>query len=158
MIIGIGSDISDVRRIAKVIERHGERFLDRIFTDDRARQGGQAAQPRRDLRQALRRQGGLRQGARYRLARRRVVARHGRRQSAVGAADACSSPAARKRRLEAITPAGYEARIDLTITDEGPMAQAFVVISAIAGGPPVRHGSGHLCRKAWRARRRARRR
>ena len=37
-----------------------------------------------------------------------------------------------KRRLQAITPAGYEARIDLTITDEGPMAQAFVVISAIA--------------------------
>jgi holo-[acyl-carrier protein] synthase len=37
-----------------------------------------------------------------------------------------------KRRLEALTPAGYEARIDLTITDEGPTAQAFVVISAIA--------------------------
>ena len=33
MIIGIGSDITDVRRIAKVIERHGERFLDRIFTE-----------------------------------------------------------------------------------------------------------------------------
>src|SRR6186713_3529031 len=32
MIIGLGSDIVDVRRIAKVIERHGERFLDRIFT------------------------------------------------------------------------------------------------------------------------------
>ena len=36
------------------------------------------------------------------------------------------------RRLQAITPAGCEARIDLTITDEGPMAQAFVIISAIA--------------------------
>ena len=41
-----------------------------------------------------------------------------------------------KRRLEAITPAGYEARIDLTITDEGPMAHAFVVISAIAVAGP----------------------
>ncbi len=39
-----------------------------------------------------------------------------------------------KRRLQAITPKGYEARIDLTITDEGPMAHAFVVISAIAIG------------------------
>ena len=37
-----------------------------------------------------------------------------------------------KRRLAAMTPAGYEARIDLTMTDEGPMAQAFVVISATA--------------------------
>jgi holo-[acyl-carrier protein] synthase len=36
-----------------------------------------------------------------------------------------------KRRLQAITPAGHEARIDLTITDEGPMAQAFVIISAV---------------------------
>jgi holo-[acyl-carrier protein] synthase len=37
-----------------------------------------------------------------------------------------------KRRLQAITPAGHEARIDLTITDEGATAQAFVIISAIA--------------------------
>ena len=37
-----------------------------------------------------------------------------------------------KRRLEAITPAGYQARIDLTMTDEGPMAQALVIISATA--------------------------
>ena len=36
-----------------------------------------------------------------------------------------------KRRLQKITPPGYEARIDLTITDEGPMAHAFVVISAV---------------------------
>jgi holo-[acyl-carrier protein] synthase len=37
-----------------------------------------------------------------------------------------------KRRLQALTPAGYEARIDLTITDEGPTAQALVIISAVA--------------------------
>jgi holo-[acyl-carrier protein] synthase len=36
-----------------------------------------------------------------------------------------------RRRLEALIPAGHEARIDLTITDEGPMAQAFVIISAV---------------------------
>ena len=41
-----------------------------------------------------------------------------------------------RRRLDAITPAGYEARIDLTITDEGPMAHAFVVISANAVPAP----------------------
>ncbi|MGB6894249.1 MAG: holo-ACP synthase, partial [Xanthobacteraceae bacterium] len=39
-----------------------------------------------------------------------------------------------KRRLQKITPQGYEARIDVTITDEGPMAHAFVVISAIPAG------------------------
>jgi holo-[acyl-carrier protein] synthase len=41
-----------------------------------------------------------------------------------------------KRRLDAITPAGYEARIDLTITDEGPTAQALVIISATAISRP----------------------
>jgi holo-[acyl-carrier protein] synthase len=39
-----------------------------------------------------------------------------------------------KRRLQVITPAGYDARIDVTITDEGPMAHAFVVISAVPAG------------------------
>ncbi len=33
MIIGIGSDLIDIRRIEKVIDRHGDRFIDRIFTD-----------------------------------------------------------------------------------------------------------------------------
>ena len=43
MIIGIGSDLIDIRRVAKVIERHGDRFLDRIFTDaERARAGRRA--------------------------------------------------------------------------------------------------------------------
>jgi holo-[acyl-carrier protein] synthase len=42
-----------------------------------------------------------------------------------------------RRRLAAITPKGYEARIDVTITDEGPMAHAFVVISAVAVGGTV---------------------
>ena len=65
------------------------------------------------------------------LRARRVVARHGRGQSAVGAADHATHrrrQAAARRRSR---PPGYEARIDLTITDEGPMAQAFVVISAV---------------------------
>jgi holo-[acyl-carrier protein] synthase len=43
MIIGIGSDLIDIRRVAKVIERHGDRFLDRIFTDaERAKAGRRA--------------------------------------------------------------------------------------------------------------------
>jgi holo-[acyl-carrier protein] synthase len=40
------------------------------------------------------------------------------------------------RRLRSLTPAGYEARIDLTIADEGPMAVAFVVISAVPSAAP----------------------
>ena len=130
MILGIGSDITDIRRIEKVIERHGERFLARIFTDIERAKRRAPREPRRDLCQALRRQGGLRQGARHRHPPRRVVARHGRGQPAVGPAD----HGADRRRAEAARRAdagGHEARIDLTITDEGPMALAFVVISAV---------------------------
>jgi pyridoxine 5-phosphate synthase len=81
MIIGIGSDLIDIRRVAKVIERHGDRFLDRIFTDAERAKAGAPRQEREDgggdLCQALRRQGGLFQGARHRNPARRLVARHG---------------------------------------------------------------------------------
>ena len=137
MIIGIGSDLIDIRRIAKVIERHGERFLDRIFTDaERARAG------RRSKNERL------------------VVATYAKR---FAAKEACSKalgtgirrgvwwhdmgvvnlPGGRPtmqltggalERLKALTPEGLEARIDLSITDDWPLAQAFVIISAIHPG------------------------
>ena len=108
MIIGLGSDIVDVRRIERVIARHGDRFLDRVFTAGRAGQGRTARQPHRNLRQAFRRQGGLRQSARHRFPPRRVLARHRRGQSAVGGRP-CSSPAgrfcaSRRSRRPATTP------------------------------------------------------
>ena len=87
MIIGIGSDLIDIRRIEKSLERYGERFIARIFTDvERARSERRSA-ARRLLRQALRRQGSLRQGAGHRHVARRVLARHGRRQPAGRQAD-----------------------------------------------------------------------
>ncbi len=82
MIIGLGNDVIDIRRVERTIERYGERFLARIFTDTERAQVRQPRGPRRLLRQALRRQGGLRQGARHRLPARRVLARHGRREFA----------------------------------------------------------------------------
>ena len=139
MIIGIGSDLIDIRRVAAVIERHGERFLDRIFTE-----AERAKAERRAKNQKM------------------VVATYAKR---FAAKEACSKalgtgfragvwwrdmgvvnlPSGRptlqltggaKNRLAALTPAGYEARIDLTMTDEGPTAHALVVISAVpvAGG------------------------
>ena len=68
MILGIGNDIIDIRRIEKTLERYGERFLDACLHRHRAREIGRPRRPRRLLRQALRRQGGLRQGAGHRVA------------------------------------------------------------------------------------------
>ena len=91
MIIGIGSDLIDIQRVAKVIERHGDRFLDRIFTEAERASANRRSQEREngggDLCQAVRRQGGLFQGVGNRNPPRRLVARHGRREPAGWPAD-----------------------------------------------------------------------
>jgi holo-[acyl-carrier protein] synthase len=131
MIIGIGSDITDIRRIEKVIERHGERFLNRIFTDtERARAERRAKSVETYAKRFAAKEAcakalgtGMRGGVWWRdmgvvnLASGRPTLR------LTGGA---------LKRLQELTPAGHDARIDLTITDEGPTAQAFVIISAVA--------------------------
>jgi len=133
MIIGVGSDMIDIRRIAKVIERYGDRFLDRIFTDaERAKAESRAKN--HDL----------------------VVATYAKRFAAKEACSKALGTGIRRGvwwrdmgvinltggrptmhltggalvRLEQLTPAGFEPRIDLSITDDWPLAQAFVIISA----------------------------
>lgn len=131
MILGIGSDITDVRRIAKVIERHGDRFLNRVFTPierakaDRRRNRAETYAKRFAAKEACAKAlgTGLHAGVWWRDMG--VVNLPSGRPTLELTGGA-------KRRLQAITPAGYEARIDLTITDEGPTAQAFVIISAVA--------------------------
>src|ERR1700730_9354655 len=133
MILGIGSDITDVRRIAKVIERHGDRFLDRIFTaTERAR-----ADKRRNRVETYAKRFAAKEACAKALG---TGLRAGVWWRDMGVVNLPSGrptielSGGAKRRLQAITPKGYEARIDVTITDEGPMAHAFVVISAIAVG------------------------
>jgi len=131
MILGIGSDITDVRRIARVIERHGDRFLNRIFTAtereraERRRNRIETYAKRFAAKEACAKAlgTGLRAGVWWRDMG--VVNLPSGRPTMVLTGGA-------RRRLEAITPAGYEARIDITIADEGPTAHAFVVIWALA--------------------------
>jgi len=137
MIIGIGSDLIDIRRVAKVIERHGDRFLDRIFTDaERARAERRSKNEKMVVATYAKRFAakeacakalgtGLRGGVWWRDMG--VVNLPGGRPTMQLTGGA-------QRRLQAITPKGYEPRIDVTITDEGPMAHAFVVISAVPAG------------------------
>ena len=130
MILGIGSDITDARRIAKVIDRHGERFLNRVFTTteraraDRRRNRAETYAKRFAAKEACAKAlgTGMRAGVWWRDMG--VVNLPGGRPT-------MDLTGGAKRRLQAITPKGYEARIDVTITDEGPMAHAIVVISAI---------------------------
>jgi len=129
MIIGIGSDVVDVRRIAKVIERHRERFLDRIFTStERAKAGSRANAVETYAKRFAAKEAcakalgtGLRRGVFWRDMG--VINLPGGRPTMKLTGGALE-------RLHAITPAGCEAKIDVSLTDEGPTAQAIVIISA----------------------------
>ena len=134
MILGIGSDITDIRRIEKVIERHGERFLARIFTDtERARAERRAKSVETYAKRFAAKEAcakalgtGMRAGVWWRD---------------MGVVNLPSGRPTMKltggalRQLEGITPQGFEARIDVSLTDEYPLAQAFVVISAVRKAP-----------------------
>ena len=130
MILGIGSDLIDIRRVEKVIAKHGERFLSRIFTDverakaERRKLGVETYAKRFAAKEACSKAlgTGIRQGVWWRDMG--VINLPGGRQSMRLTGGAL-------KRLEAMTPPGHEARIDLSITDEYPMAQAFVIISAV---------------------------
>jgi holo-[acyl-carrier protein] synthase len=137
MILGLGNDVIDIRRIEKAIERYGERFLARIYTQtERERADGRAARMETYAKRFAAKEAcakalgtGLNKGVFWRDMG--VVNLHSGRPTMVltgGAAD----------QLKRITPEGYEARIDVTLTDDFPLAQAVVLISAV---PEGRHGS-----------------
>jgi holo-[acyl-carrier protein] synthase len=133
MIIGIGSDITDVRRVAKVIERHGERFLARIFTETERRK----AERRKNRVETYAKRFAAKEACAKALG---TGIRGGVWWRDMGVVNLPSGRPTLQltggalKQLQALTPPGHEPQIDLTITDEGPMAQAFVIISAVA--PP----------------------
>jgi holo-[acyl-carrier protein] synthase len=134
MILGIGSDLCDIRRIERTLERHGERFTERVFTDiERRKAEGRAHRAATYAKRFAAKEAcakalgtGMRRGVFWRDMGV-VNMRSGQPTMALtgGAAE----------RLMAMLPAGHEAVIHLTITDEHPYAQAFVVIEARAPHP-----------------------
>jgi holo-[acyl-carrier protein] synthase len=137
MILGLGSDITDVRRVAKVIERHGDRFLTRVFTEnERAR-----AERRKNRVETYAKRFAAKEACSKALG---TGIRGGVWWRDMGVINLPSGKPSMKltggalKRLQTITPAGYEPQIDLTITDEGPMAVAFVIISAVPAAPQCR--------------------
>ena len=130
MILGIGSDIIDIRRVEKTIERYGDRFIDRIFTEvERAKAERRANRIDTYAKRFAAKEAcakalgtGLRAGVFWRdMGVINMPSGRPTMRLTGGALE----------RLQAITPAGYEAQIDVTITDEYPTAQALVIISAV---------------------------
>ncbi|MDE1174449.1 MAG: holo-ACP synthase [Parvibaculaceae bacterium] len=139
MIIGIGSDIIDIRRIEKTLSRFGERFIERIYTEtekakSEARRERAASYAKRFAAKEACSKAlgtGLRRGVFWRDMGV-VNLRSGQPTMALtGGA---------LRRLREMTPEGMEAVIHLTITDDFPQAQALVIISAEPRGTAMENG------------------
>ena len=133
MILGIGSDVSDARRIAKVIERHGERFLSRIFTPiERAK-----AERRKNRVETYAKRFAAKEACAKALGTGLRLGVFWRDMGVINLRSGKPSLAltgGALARLQEITPAGHKAQIDLTLTDEYPLAQAIVIISAVPEG------------------------
>jgi holo-[acyl-carrier protein] synthase len=134
MILGIGSDLIDIRRIDRSIGRFGQRFLDRVFTQseraksDRRAQRSASYAKRFAAKEACAKAlgTGLRKGVFWRDMG--VVNLPGGKPTLKLTGGALA-------RLKDMTPAGHAAQIDLSITDDFPLAQAIVIISAVPSPP-----------------------
>ena len=131
MILGLGSDLCNIERIRASLDRFGERFEARVFTDvERAKAA----------RRPFTKSGTLAKRFAAKEAFSKAVGtgfRAGVFMRDIGVVNAPSGAptlaltGGAKARLDALTPAGHVARIHLTLTDDHPWAQAFVVIEAI---------------------------
>ncbi len=130
MILGIGNDMIDIRRIEGSLERFGDRFLDRIFTQTERLRSERKAMPAASYAKRFAAKEacskalgtGLRRGVFWRDMG--VVNMKSGRPTLALAGGAAAQ-------LQRITPVGYEAQIDLTLTDDFPWAQAIVIISGV---------------------------
>jgi holo-[acyl-carrier protein] synthase len=131
VILGIGNDLIDIRRIESSLERFGDRFIRRIFTEvEQRRSEGRAERAASYAKRFAAKEAcskalgtGLRRGVFWRDMG--VVNARGGKPTMTLTGGALA-------RLAEMTPAGMVAQIDLTVTDEYPLAQAFVIISATA--------------------------
>jgi holo-[acyl-carrier protein] synthase len=137
MILGLGSDIVDITRIEKTLQRFGDRFVERIFTTvERQKSDGRANRAASYARRFAAKEAcakalgtGFRRGVFWKDLG--VVNQPGGKPTMELTGGAA-------RRLQQIVPAGMVAQIDLSITDDHPVAQAIVIISAV----PAQFGDG----------------
>jgi holo-[acyl-carrier protein] synthase len=130
VILGVGNDLIDIRRIERTLERFGERFLERVFTEtERRKSEGRAQRAASYAKRFAAKEAcakalgtGLRRGVYWRDMG--VVNMPSGRPTLrlTGGAG---------RTLAEMTPEGFEARIDLTLTDDFPLAAAIVIISCL---------------------------
>jgi holo-[acyl-carrier protein] synthase len=132
MILGVGSDLIDIRRIEKTIARYGERFLDRVFTETERRRSDRRA----NRAASYARRFAAKEAAAKALGtgfRRGVFWRDMGVVNLPSGKPTMALTGGALERLKEITPPGMVPQIDVSITDEQEMAQVIVIISANPG-------------------------
>lgn len=135
MIIGIGSDLIDIRRVEKSIDRFGDRFTDRIFTEIEKQKAGQG----RNAAAAYAKRFAAKEACSKALGTGLAQGVFWKDMGVVnlpGGKPTMRLTGGALERLKQLLPEGHEARIHITITDDFPLAQAFVIIEALPAGTP----------------------
>lgn len=137
MILGIGSDLIDIRRIERALDRHGERFVARLYTQEE-----KARAERRPLQRAATyaKRFAAKEACAKALGtgiRRGVYWRDMGVVNLRSGAPTMALTGGAAARLAEMLPQGYRAIVHLSLTDDFPLAQAFVVISAVPEGMPA---------------------
>ena len=130
-IIGIGSDLCNIERIANSLERFGERFVNRVFTETERRKAETRPFTRAGTyakRFAAKEAFSKAVGTGFKSG---VFMRDIGVVNKASGAPTLQLTGGAKARLDAMTPEGHFAEIHLTMTDDHPFAQAFVIITAI---------------------------
>ena len=136
MIIGIGNDLIDIRRIERTLDRFGDRFIERIFTPLER----QKAERRRNRVETYAKRFAAKEACSKALGtgfRRGVYWRDLGVVNLPGGKPRMELTGGALKRLQELTPEGMKAQIDLTLTDEPPLGQAVVIISVVPATPDV---------------------
>ncbi len=139
MILGIGNDLIDIRRIENTLERYGARFVERVFTEvEQQKSDGRAARAASYAKRFAAKEAcakALGTG----VPRAGVYWRHMGVVNLSSGRPTLALTGGAKKRLAEMTPEGMTARVDVTLTDDYPLAQAIVIISAVpaAEDPPA---------------------
>jgi len=134
VILGLGNDLIDIRRIEKTLERFGERFIARVYTEEERRKSDRRAQRAASYAKRFAAKEACAKALGTGVPRAGVFWRDIGVVNLPSGKPTLALTDGALRRLERLTPPGMMAQIDVTITDDYPLAQAIVIISARPAG------------------------
>ena len=133
MILGIGNDLIDIRRIERTLERFGERFVARVFTEVEQQKSERRAARAASYAKRFAAKEACAKALGTGVPRAGVHWRHMGVVNLPSGKPTIALIGGAKKRLAEMTPEGMTAQIDVTLTDDYPLAQAIVIISAVPG-------------------------